>query len=247
MKIIGGYMAYKFGNSKYNLSEREKLTERFNSARTNLLLVIILTVINIVSFVINSNSYFLFSASIPYAFSVVGVVTFMGSDVLVSQYALENGYIIGTEEYVSFESMLSTAITVFAVALIVIAVVILFLYFLAWLKSKNPMKSGWMIFALVFFSIDTVVTLINLIDSTDYLVDFIIQIYVLITLIVGVVASAKLKKLPPEETADNAPADVSGAYITTPAGEEIDPGFTYNENTTSTLNGESVDGKNEKL
>lgn len=233
-------MAYKFGNVKYNLSEREKLTGRFNSARSTLLLVIILTLINIVSFVINTNSYFLFSASIPYTLSIVGVVMFMESDALAREYALEDGYIYGTAEYASYESVLTTAITVIAVVLIVIAAVVLFLYFLAWLKSKNPMKSGWMIFALVFFSIDTVGTLINLIKSTDYLVDFIIQIYVLITLVLGVVASAKLKKLPPEET----PAvDVSGPYAPTPAGEEIDPGFTYNENTTSTLNGESVDGK----
>ena len=60
-------MASIFGNKNVQqLSQREQLANKFMSARHNLLLVVIFTLVNIVLLVAQSNSYFLFSASIPY-------------------------------------------------------------------------------------------------------------------------------------------------------------------------------------
>ena len=60
-------MANIFAKQKVQqLSQREQLTNKYMGARHNLLLVVIFTAVNIGLLVAQSNSYFLFSASIPY-------------------------------------------------------------------------------------------------------------------------------------------------------------------------------------
>ena len=154
----------------------------------------------------------------------------------------------GTEEFAIEVSVFSTIISVASAIFVALSIGILFLYFFAWLKSKNPAKRGWMIFALVFFSLDTVAMILLAGEiSSDTIIDILFHIYVLVYLIMGVSAASKIKNLPPEAPAEALSVDISGPYAPPSADEEIDPGFTYNENTTSTLNGESVDTKNEKL
>ena len=55
------------------VSERQLLQSKYAGARSNLILVILFTLINVVLLVTNSNSYFLFSAAIPYAFAMIGM------------------------------------------------------------------------------------------------------------------------------------------------------------------------------
>ena len=101
----------------------------------------------------------------------------------------------------------------FAVGLI-IAFVSLLLYFLCWLLSKK--RSGWLVVALVLFVMDTLAMsgLYLLIEDASGILDVAIHILVLVYLIQGISASAKLKKLPPE---DPVPADAEA--ISDPQGD----------------------------
>ncbi len=232
-----------------NLSERSKLLKNYNGARQNLLFIIILTIVNIVSIVSGAGTYFLFSAMVPFSLGTVGLSSLIHFDAELSAALAEANILPGSAEYEYYMSAEYAASEKAAyVVLIAIAVVILALYFVAWLKSKKPEKSGWMIFALVLFAIDTVAMVIVNETAIESIADIVLHVCVIIYFIVGIVAASKLKKLPPEEEhTEDAVVDVSGPYAVTPANEEIDPGFTYPSSTSSTLNGESVDTKNEIL
>lgn len=56
-------------------SEREILTKKYDQARMNLLLVIILTLVNILLLSFNDDTLILFSASVPYFVVAVGAAT----------------------------------------------------------------------------------------------------------------------------------------------------------------------------
>ena len=57
------------------LSPRETAQQKYKSARSNLLLMIGFTVVNILLLVFNSDSMFLFSATIPYFLITIGIVS----------------------------------------------------------------------------------------------------------------------------------------------------------------------------
>ena len=175
-------MANIFGNKNVQqLSQREQLANKFMSARHNLLLVVIFTLVNIVLLVAQSNSYFLFSASIPYYLVDLGMF-------LCGKYPQE--YYAGMGELEFFANS-------FLVVMIVIAVVILGLYLLSWIFSKKP-RVGWMIFSLVFFVLDTLFMLAIMGVSADMILDLVFHAWVIISLTNGVVSYFKLKKLPEE-------------------------------------------------
>ena len=81
------------------------------------------------------------------------------------------------------------------------AVIVLVFYFLAWLFSKK--KTGWMVAALIafaldcaylgFFSVYVVKNLGEYISYTDFIMDYIIHAWVLISLIVGVCYARRYK------------------------------------------------------
>lgn len=173
-----------------NLSKRQQLQARFKGSRNNLLLVVAFTVINTILLVTNSDTYFLFSAYIPY------VLVFLGMSVCGMLPAEYYG-----EEFSQMEFVPSSAFAVF----LVIAVVIIALYFLAWLFSKKN-RIGWMIFALVFFAIDTIGMFVFMNIGTDTIIDVAFHIWVIVSLVLGVIACSKLKKLPPEEELDETQA-----------------------------------------
>lgn len=173
-----------------NLSKRQQLQARFKGSRNNLLLVVAFTVINTILLVTNSDTYFLFSAYIPY------VLVFLGMSVCGMLPAEYYG-----EEFSQMEFVPSSAFAVF----LAIAVVIIALYFLAWLFSKKN-RIGWMIFALVFFSIDTIGMFVFMNIGTDTIIDVAFHIWVIVSLVLGVIACSKLKKLPPEEEIDESNA-----------------------------------------
>ena len=165
------------------MTQRQLLESRYASARGNLLLVVALTVVNIILLVTNSDTYFLFSAYIPYLLVDLGML-FCGlypsevyADGLADMQFLSNGF--------------------FAVML-VIAVVILMMYVLSWLFSKKQ-KVGWLIFALVFFGIDTLALLLLNGFVVESIIDYVIHAWVIVSLIMGISSYFKLKKLPENE------------------------------------------------
>ena len=164
-------------------TERERLTRKYQNARHNILLVLVFTLINIVLLVSNSNSYFLFSAAIPYYSAVFGMI-------FTGKYPAE--YYTGELAGVEFLG------NGFFVATLVFAAVILVLYLLSWILSKKP-RVGWMILALVLFIKDTGVMLLISGISADMIMDIVFHGWVIVSLISGISAYFKLKQLPEEE------------------------------------------------
>ena len=148
------------------VSPRELAKARYNSARVNLLLMLILTAVNIVLLFVNSGYMLLFSATVPYL-----IVAFSG---------------------------MSNMIEVIVVSVCIAAIIVL-VYFLCWIFSKK--SYGWMIAALVLFSIDTVVLVAFYVFVGEFsgILDFVIHALVLYYLIIGTVSGVKLSRLPEEE------------------------------------------------
>lgn len=161
------------------VSQRQKLEGRYVSARMNILWVVLFTVINLVLLVANSNTYFLFSAFIPYAIADLGM------------------YICGKYPADFYESQFEAVDSSALVILLGVAAVICVLYLLCWLFSKKG-RVGWIIVALVFFTLDTVLMLLFGLGA-DSIIDVLFHGWVIISLSMGIAAHFKLKKLPEEE------------------------------------------------
>ncbi len=99
--------------------------------RYSLLLIVILTVVNLIMTILDTNTYFLFSASVPYYLVFVGM-------------GIENGFVDG-----AWNVKGTLTYTGLVIALVIVAV-----YLLCWLLSKK--RAGWLTAALVLFIVDTV-------------------------------------------------------------------------------------------
>lgn len=172
----------KNNEQKAELSQRQILETRFKNARSNLLLVLGFTVINVILLVTNSNSYFLFSAYVPYLLADLGMT-------LCGLYPQE----FYGEELAGMEFLDTSFLTV----MLAVAGVILAVYLLCWIFSKNN-RRGWLIVALVFFAIDTVLLLLMGGIALDMIVDYVFHGWVIVSLAMGIVAAGKLKNLPEE-------------------------------------------------
>lgn len=164
------------------VSLRQTLESKYGSARHNILLILAFTVINIILLVTNSNTYFLFSAYVPYLIVDFGMLM---CGMYPSEYYGED---LAGMEFLGKEFLTVT---------IVIATIILILYLLGWIFS-NKNRVGWLTFALVFFGIDTAVMLLITGFSMDAIVDIIFHGWVVVSLARGISAHYKLKKLPEE-------------------------------------------------
>lgn len=197
-------MAFFKNNQAANqqLSQRQVLENKYASSRHNILLVVVFTAINLILLIANSNTYFLFSASVPYFIADLGML--LGGKYPAELYA---GELAGLE-------ILGTG---FFVTTLVIAILIVALYLLSWIFSKK--KSGWMIFALVFFILDTLAMFALVGISADQIIDVIFHAWVIISLFSGISAYNKLKKLPeePEEEVEEA---VVASPVVNPVDEE---------------------------
>ncbi len=176
------YMA-KFSNQRQP-SERTVYEQKYKLSRTNLLLVVLCTAINLLFLVTNlTDQYYLFSATIPYFIASLGM------------------YLCGRfpEEYYAgeLEGMFFLDNSVFVV-LLVISIVLTLLYLLAWFMSRKN-RVGWLIFSLVFFGFDTLGMLFIYGFSFEMLFDILFHVWVIYELILGIRAYCKLKNLPPEE------------------------------------------------
>ena len=168
------------------VSERQRLETKYAQSRHNILLVVLFSLINIILLVADGSTYFLFSAYVPYLFADLGML-FTGS------YPSE----VYTGDLAGMEFLPKS----FFVVMLVIVMIILVLYLLCWIFSKKQ-RVGWMITALVFFVIDTAAMLLLNGISADGIIDIVFHGWVVVSLIMGIAAHFKLKKLPAEDVVD---------------------------------------------
>ena len=148
----------------------EYLLKQVAGGRSSLLTVLIFTVVNLVMLLLDSGTYFLFSASVPYYLTAFGIGMDMGMG--------EAG--IGT----------------FTLIALGISAAVLVLYLLCWLLSKK--HPGWFAVALVAFILDTLALLglaLMMDLLTDSIMDFVFHIWVIVELVQAIRANGKLKKL----------------------------------------------------
>lgn len=181
-----------FGDVKQGkpLTERETLQNKYNAARGNLLLAIVFTLINI-ALLFADGTYFLFSIYVPYFIASLGMI--------ITGKMPQEFYQEGWE---GTEFLGDSALVV----MLVISLVIVGLYFLSWILSKKN-KVGWLIFALVLFSIDTIAMLF-LQGITESIIDIVFHVWVIVCLVSGIRSYNKLKDLPEEEIMEETDEDL---------------------------------------
>lgn len=169
-----------FNNIKDNPGmEKPMLQSRFNAARTNLILVVAFSIFNILALATNSGYYFLFSLSIPYLLTDIGMF-FTGmypDDVYTGE----------------FEGMIPADKSLFW-GMLIVSILILGIYTLLFFLSKK--NDRMLKVALVLFCVDTAVMLLNY--GFSAIIDLAIHVWVIVILAMGVKASKKLKELPDE-------------------------------------------------
>lgn len=172
-------MADFFGKKPEHLSRKELLEAKYNNSIVNLLLVVVFSVVNVVLLVANSNTYFLFSAFVPYFIADFGM------------------YYSGSypAEYYQDVSDLEFADKSFLIVCIAVAIIVILLFLLSWFFARKK-KVGWLIFATVLFCIDTAAMFIISGINTEMIMDIAFHAWVAFSLINGIVNYNKWKKLP---------------------------------------------------
>lgn len=166
---------------RQQLSLRDKMRANYTNARMNLLLAAIFTLVNVVMILLGQDDYFLFSISIPYVIAVCGAL-FCGT--LPQKYY---------EQLLGYQRIFKPyMIYVFAA----IAVAIIALYVICFIFSKK--RTGFLITALVLFSLDTAFMFFWYGLNTSILLDILFHGWLIGSLIVGVRSYYKLKKMPEE-------------------------------------------------
>ncbi len=187
-----------------------RLEAQYNSASYNLYLIVAFTAINLVLVLTNANSYFLFSAMIPYYISLMAM-SLCGK--------LPEEYYDPMYEYEFLDDS-------FLTAAIIIAVIITAAYLLCAVFSRKH-RVGWLIAALVLFSIDTVSMFVMFDLSADMILDILFHVWVLYYLIVGIIAHYKLKKLPAEPEKVTSDVDFNNEFKVNE--DSFNSGFEYKE------------------
>ena len=162
-------------------SPREVAEQKYRAARQNLWIVILATAVNMVLALLQTGRYFLFSARVPYLCTDYGMF-------LSGRYPAE--YYEGWRDPASLPS--GVFYELLAIALVIVALYVVCAIF-------APKNNGWMICALVLFVLDTVAMFgdfwLNEYFEASCILDVIFHIWVLVSLISGVSAGAKLKRL----------------------------------------------------
>ena len=152
------------------LSERALLEQKYSSSRYNLLLVVIFTLINVIIALTGGDTYFLFSASIPYYIALFVAIWcgkmpayyYEGSGITEADFLPDSVLIVGA----------------------IIAIVILAIYLLFWIMSKK--KVGWLIASIVFFALDAIFMFAIFGISADMIIDAVFHVWVVISLAIAV-------------------------------------------------------------
>ena len=187
-------MANYFNPNQF--SPRRAYEQKYKTARTNLWLVVLFTAVNLLLLVTNANTYFLFSAYIPYFLVSAGMLM---CGLFPDEYYTEEFYGMQFLDRYVF------------IVLLVIAVILTLFYLLAWFMSKKN-RVGWLIFALVFFGLDTLGMLFLGGISLESVFDVIFHGWVIFSLSIGIHAHYKLKQLTNEDilTSTSDDDDVEG-------------------------------------
>ena len=157
------------GMQQNQMSPRQMAQSRYKSARFDLLIVIIFTVLNIVMLFTGSETMMLFSATIPY-------------------YAVAIAY---------FANLQMGGLEWFVNGSLILAFIILAVYLVCWFFSKK--RNGWLVAALVLFCLDTLATVFLYADNlTSGIMDFLIHGIVIWYLAMGVKAGKQMKNMPQE-------------------------------------------------
>ena len=164
--------------SAVDKNSREYLENKMKSARHSLLLVLIFTVVNLVLLLADGNTYFLFSASVPYYLTAFG----MGMD------ADAGG-------------------GVFTTTALVISAIILAAYLLCWIFSKKRV-GWYVAALVLFIIDTALLVLLALAFEmlADSIMDLVFHGWVVLELCQALVCHKKLKALPPEPEAEPVPA-----------------------------------------
>lgn len=186
-------------------SERQLLAGRYNSARVNLILVVALTAINIIMVAAGIDSYFVFSANVPYLLTLLGAF-YCGK-------LPEEFYEGGMDAYEFLDPAVYTVLLV--ISILIVAAYLAFFF----LSAKG--RVGWLIAAEVFFVIDTLAMFGYFGFDVSILMDIILHIYVVVTFAMGISAAFKLRKMPPEPAE---PIVVEGTEVVegAPVADEVD-------------------------
>lgn len=185
-------MGKLFGNVEpVVMTERQKLERRYKSSLSSLLLITVFSGVNLVLLLTNSDSYFLFSAYIPY---------------LLGDYAMFFGGRYPAEYYADVPDIEFFGTEIFAV--FVAAAVLFVLFYLVCFLFARKKKAVWLIFALSLFVIDTIVMFVVVGLSVDMIMDIIFHVWAIVSLALGIAAYLKLKKLPEEEEIPDVPENV---------------------------------------
>lgn len=163
-------------------STKKALMQAYDHTRYFLYALAIFTLINIVFVATGSDVYFLFTAMFPYI--ILSLAMFMCGLYPPEYYegALTEG------DFLPYE--------VFTVALVV-AIVIALIYALAGLLSRKG-RVGWLVFALVIYSIDTFILFCYFGFGIEILSDYLFHALVIFVLARGIHICKRAKELPDE-------------------------------------------------
>ena len=170
----------RFTSGARSLTQGERYMMHYNSARGNMLLAIIFTVVNSLLACIGGNMYFLFSITFPYA--------------MVSEGAFWTGLMGTPEQYAEYGYTEADMMPMWFLAVMIVpALVALGVYLLCWIFSKKHV--GWMIAATVAFVLDTLFLIVWYGVDVTMLLDYLFHGWALFLFIRGCIAHFKLKEL----------------------------------------------------
>lgn len=162
-------------NGQGAMTQTQIYANKYNQGRFNLLWVTLFTVINIIVLITNGGTKFLFSAAIP-GFLVDYTMFFCGK--------------YPAEIYEMYEPFEFVDDSLFYGALVVSILICVF-YLLCFFLSKK--KVGWMIAALIIFSVDTIL-MFGLYDVTTIIADIVFHAWVIASFSMAIYNHKKFKE-----------------------------------------------------
>ncbi len=176
-------------------NSRFALMNKYKSARFDLLLISLFSIINILFAAFGGQTYFLFCAMVPYFLIIVGLELTGSFD---KEYY--------GDSYDTYQFLDKP----FLYVMLVIALLIVGIYLLMWFLSKD-FKVGFLTTSLVMFAIDTLFTFTFQL-TFDTIFSIVIHIFAIVGLINGVIAGHRLKKLLPEGETQRTAFEVYPSY-----------------------------------
>ena len=161
--------------------QKQALASKYSAARINLLLFIIFSAVNLIMLALGTNTYFLFSATVPY---------------LIVQIAKVYCGMLPPEYYTGELAGMEFADKSFFYISIAVAGLVLGIYLLCWLLSKKN-NVRWLIIGLVLVVFDTLLLLLN--SGLGSIVDLLFHIWMIVIIGSGIKAYNKLQSLPKED------------------------------------------------